>query len=216
MQAAEEPPARAVAAEQTEAFFDRHLASAVLVILRGAGMHRTVELCLRAWDAGVELVEIPVQSKEDLASLIAALGVAGDRPIGAGTIVSHELLDQVAQAGAAFTVAPGWDPEIAADSLERGLPHLPGVATASEIHAAGRAGLRWLKMFPATSLGATWVRAMLAPFPDVRLVATGGITVANAWEFLGAGCRAVALGSSFAAAPLSAVHELTTAMRHDS
>ena len=83
-------------------------------------------------------------------------------------------------------------------SLDAGLPTLPGVATASDIQRCARLGLGWLKAFPATTLGPGWIAAMRGPFPDVRFVATGGVTVANAAGFLSAGARAVALGSALA------------------
>ena len=199
----------ALSAEAAAEFFDAHLAARVMVILRGTGA-RTVELCQRAWAAGVELVEVPVQNVGDLAALRAAVAAGADRGrlVGAGTVVDVELVDVVARAGAAFTVAPGLDPAIVAASLTRGLPHLPGVATPTEVHTAQRLGLPWQKAFPACVLGPAWVRALRGPFPDVRFVATGGIDVGNAQDFLDAGCRAVSLGSSFADSPTGAVRAL--------
>jgi 2-dehydro-3-deoxyphosphogluconate aldolase/(4S)-4-hydroxy-2-oxoglutarate aldolase len=76
------------------------------------------------------------------------------------------------------------------------MPHLPGVATASEIQRALAAGFVWLKAFPATALGPAWFRAMRGPFPTVRLVATGGIDAHNAQEYLSAGALVVAVGSA--------------------
>ncbi len=199
----------AITAETATEFFTAHLTRRVMVILRGTGAG-TVELCERAWSAGVELVEVPVQSETDLAALRAAVtaGAGAGRLVGAGTIVTADLVDAVAAAGAAFTVAPGLDPVIAAASWARGLPHLPGVATPTDVHTALRLGLPWQKAFPASVLGPAWIRAVLGPFPEVRFVATGGIKVTNARDFLDAGCRAVSLGASFADAPVDAVRSL--------
>jgi 2-dehydro-3-deoxyphosphogluconate aldolase/(4S)-4-hydroxy-2-oxoglutarate aldolase len=193
-------------------FFDARLSGRVMVILRGTGA-ATVGLCEQAWSAGVELVEVPVQSDNDLVALRAAVAAGANigRPVGAGTIVTADLLEAVAEAGAAFTVAPGLDPLVAASSLARGLPHLPGVATATDVHNAQRLDLPWQKAFPASVLGPAWIRALLGPFPAVRFVATGGIDVDNARDFLDAGCRAVSLGSSFADAPIEAVRSLVAA-----
>ncbi len=194
-----------------EDFFDRHLAgSGVLVILRGFGPDRTVELCQRAWRLGVELVEIPIQSDDDLAALerAAAEGRRTGRIVGAGTVTTPRLVAEAAGAGARFTVAPGLDPEVAVASVDRGLPHLPGVATASEVHHAARLGIRWQKMFPAAQLGADWIAAMHGPFPHVRFVATGGIDPAGAAAFRRRGAAAVALGSSFADAADDAITAL--------
>jgi 2-dehydro-3-deoxyphosphogluconate aldolase/(4S)-4-hydroxy-2-oxoglutarate aldolase len=75
---------------------------------------------------------------------------------------------------------------------------VPGVATPSEVHGATALGCRWLKAFPAVSLGPSWFSAVRGPFPDVRFVATGGITPATARSFLEAGAAAVGIGSAVA------------------
>jgi Entner-Doudoroff aldolase len=182
-------------------FFADHLRRArVMVILRGHGTERTVELCRRAWELGVDLVEIPVQGEGDLDALRAAVaaGQNAGRLVGAGTVTSPDLVDRAAAAGAVFTVAPGLDEQVLATSRAAGLPHLPGVATATEIHRALGLGLVWLKAFPALALGPSWFAAMRGPFPQVHLVATGGVDPANAPTFLDAGAAAVSLGTAFA------------------
>jgi len=196
-----------------EQFFAEHVGRCrVLAILRGYGAG-TVELCERAWAAGVGLVEVPVQSAADLDALLAAVraGRERGRPVGAGTVTSEALVAEVAAAGAAFTVAPGLDADVLHASQAAGLPHLPGVATASEVHRALRLGAVWLKAFPAVALGPEWFAAMRQPFPQARFVATGGVTPANATAFLDAGAAAVSLGSAFADADPAVLRRLVTA-----
>ncbi|MFY1692751.1 bifunctional 4-hydroxy-2-oxoglutarate aldolase/2-dehydro-3-deoxy-phosphogluconate aldolase [Plantactinospora sp. WMMB782] len=170
----------------------------VMAILRGFAPDRTVELCRRAWDAGIDVVEVPVQSPDALPSLHAAIaaGRERDRPVGAGTVTTPEQVATVYDAGVAFTVAPGYDPEVAAECVRLGLPHLPGVATSSEVNQALRTGHDWLKAFPASELGTGWLRAQRGPFPTVKFVATGGVDAENAADFLAAGARVVAVGSA--------------------
>ncbi len=185
--------------EELNDWFDTSFASQrMMAILRGFDAARTVELAGRAWDLGLDCVEVPIQTSEAVASLRATVqaGRERDRHVGAGTVTT---LDQVSvAAGAAFTVAPGLDAEVARASIDCGLPHLPGVATASEVQQAARQGLQWLKVFPASVLGPEWFSAMAGPFPQVPLVATGGITAANAADYLSAGARVVAVGSALA------------------
>ncbi|WP_329041279.1 bifunctional 4-hydroxy-2-oxoglutarate aldolase/2-dehydro-3-deoxy-phosphogluconate aldolase [Streptomyces sp. NBC_00178] len=171
----------------------------VMGIFRGASPRETVRLCHAAWDAGVTAVEVPVQTEEAFASLAAAVAAGRERgrTVGAGTVRFPEQLRRAVDTGARFTVAPGLDLGIVRLSGEIGVPHLPGVATSTDIDTALKAGLTWLKAFPASVLGAEWVRAQLAPFPEARFVATGGMGASNARDFLGAGCRAVAIGSAF-------------------
>jgi Entner-Doudoroff aldolase len=172
----------------------------VMAILRGFGVQESVALCHRAWDLGIELVEIPIQTPTAVQALRAAARAAAERGaiVGAGTVVSTGLVDTALRAGAAFTVAPGLDPQVLAASRDAGLPHLPGVGTASEVHRALGLGVGWLKAFPAEQLGATWPRALHGPFPEARFVATGGVTPANAQEYLDGGASIVALGSALA------------------
>jgi Entner-Doudoroff aldolase len=146
----------------------------------------------------VRLVEVPVRSDADLAALreVAAAGAARGLPVGAGTVLRPEQVAPARAAGAAFTVSPGVDAEVIAASLAAGLATLPGVATPSDVQRCQRLGLSWLKVFPAAALGAGWIRAVLAPYPGARFVATGGVTLDNAASFLDAGAAAVSLGSA--------------------
>ena len=184
----------------TDEYFTRIFAAVpVMGIFRRQGLARTLELAETAWTVGVRIMEVPVMGAEDLPVLRAVVeaGRARGFDVGAGTIISADQLDAVAEAGAAFTVAPGLDPEVAAASKAHGLPHIPGVATGSEIQAALKLGLTWLKAFPAERLGPAWIRHQSGPLPQVRFVATGGVTPETAGDFLAAGCRVVALGSAF-------------------
>jgi 2-dehydro-3-deoxyphosphogluconate aldolase/(4S)-4-hydroxy-2-oxoglutarate aldolase len=172
----------------------------VLAILRGMPVDTTVELAERAWDLGVTAVEVPARDALGLEALRATVRAGAERghPVGAGTVITPEQVRDVAGAGAAFTVAPGFDPEVMAASEAAGMPHLPGVATPSDIQGVLRAGGRWVKAFPATSLGTAWFRAVRGPFPELRIVATGGMDARNAREYLDAGARMVAVGSALA------------------
>lgn len=195
----------------TDDFFgDRLPGTRVLAILRGYEQDRALQLCRQAWGLGIDLVEIPVQSPADLETLrnAAAFGASAGHPVGAGTVTSPELVAAVAAAGAVFTVAPGLDERVAAASRAAGLPHLPGVGTATEVHRALQLGFTWQKAFPAAALGTSWISSMLGPFPQVHLVATGGINLDNAGDFLAAGAAAVSLGSAFASADTDEVRRL--------
>jgi 2-dehydro-3-deoxygluconokinase len=179
--------------------FDGLLAGRPLMaIFRGLGVDRSLALARRAWDLGIDVVELPIQSDEDVEALAAVVAAAraDGRSVGAGTVVSARHVELAASAGAAFTVSPGFDPDVVRASIAAGLPPLPGVATASEVQAATALGLTWLKAFPASLLGPAWFRAMAGPFPGARFVATGGMDATNAGAFLDAGVRTVAVGSA--------------------
>jgi 2-dehydro-3-deoxyphosphogluconate aldolase/(4S)-4-hydroxy-2-oxoglutarate aldolase len=178
-----------------DALFGEHR---VMVVLRGLPPGETVELARLAWDVGVELVEVPIGTPGQVPALAATVqaGAERGRTVGAGTVLTIGHVRAAAGAGARYTVAPGFDPDVLAASLAAGLPHLPGAATASEVQHARAAGCRWVKVFPAGVLGPDWFRAMRGPFPDAGFVATGGITAARAGEYLAAGAHMVALGAA--------------------
>jgi 2-dehydro-3-deoxyphosphogluconate aldolase/(4S)-4-hydroxy-2-oxoglutarate aldolase len=191
----------------------------LMAILRGFDPDRTVEVSRRAWEVGIRLVEVPVQSAAAVEALSAAVEAGAERGavVGAGTVTTVERVRRAAAAGARFTVAPGFCREVAEASLEAGLPHLPGVATASEIQQAEALGLTWLKAFPAAELGSSWIRAMHGPFPEARFVATGGMNQTNTQEFLAAGASAVSLGSALSdAEQFARLPELIAAVRESS
>lgn len=178
-----------------ETIFSR---SPVMAILRGYAASRTLELAHTAWDLGIVCVEVPVQSPEAVEALAAVVRAAVGRDVvtGAGTVTTTDRVDSARAAGAQFTVAPGFDQEVSRASLAAGMPHLPGVATASEVERALAGGHIWLKAFPASLLTPAWLTAMSGPFPEARFVCTGGIDSSNAQTFLDAGARGVAVGSA--------------------
>ncbi|PKI91104.1 2-dehydro-3-deoxyphosphogluconate aldolase [Actinomycetales bacterium SN12] len=170
----------------------------LMAILRGMGVERTLATATRAWDLGITAVEVPVQTPTDIEALRVVAEAARERglTVGAGTVVTLEHVRQAADAGAAFTVSPGFDVDVVRASHEAGLPALPGVATATEVQRALAEGLTWLKAFPASLLGTGWFPAMRGPFPQARFVATGGMDSGNARSYLDAGVRVVAVGSA--------------------
>lgn len=172
----------------------------VMAILRGLPPAETVALAETAWDGGVELVEVPIGRPGQEKALAAAVeaGAKRGREVGAGTVVSHEHVVRARDAGAAYTVAPGLDVNVLKASESAGMPHLPGVSTASELQLAASHGCRWVKVFPASALGPAWFKAMGGPFPDMRFVATGGVSVDEVDAYLSAGASVIGIGSALA------------------
>lgn len=150
-------------------------------------------------DGGIQAFELTLNEPETTA--LAALAVAArhaidsSMSIGAGTVLSIESAQRAIDAGATFLVAPHLDPEVVSWAATRGVPMFPGAATPTEVLAAWRAGAAAVKVFPASSLGPSFVRELRGPFPDIPLQPTGGITLENAADFIAAGAIAVGVGS---------------------
>lgn len=171
--------------------------SPVMVIIRGVSPDEAVANAEKAWAAGVRLVEVTVESENGLRALEAVVrAAAGRHTVGAGTVTTPQRLDAAVAAGARFGVAPGLDTDTVHAAERAGVPFLPGVATPTEAGQALRIGLTTVKAFPASSLGAPWVSALSGPYPELRVVATGGVSSVNAGSFLEAGALGLGVGQS--------------------
>ncbi|WP_405813901.1 bifunctional 4-hydroxy-2-oxoglutarate aldolase/2-dehydro-3-deoxy-phosphogluconate aldolase [Streptomyces sp. NBC_01390] len=108
--------------------------------------------------------------------VLREMAAHGGLTVGAGTVLTPEQAERAVQAGARFVVSPGYDEEVVAKCRELGVPVVPGIATATELMRALRAGLDTVKLFPAEALGGlATLLALGAPFPQTRFVPTGGI-----------------------------------------
>ena len=133
---------------------------------------------------GLACAEVTLRTPASL-EVVATLARRNDILVGAGTILDIEQVDEAIDAGAHFLVSPGFDPRVVEHALSRGIAFLPGVATASEVQAARRMGLSHLKFFPAIPAGGLSVLGALhGPFPAVRFMPTGGITLTSLDGFL--------------------------------
>jgi 2-dehydro-3-deoxyphosphogluconate aldolase/(4S)-4-hydroxy-2-oxoglutarate aldolase len=170
----------------------------LVAILRNVPADEAIRLARAVWDSGLGVVEIPIQTPAAVPVLAAVAAAAAEQgqPCGAGTVTTIERVRAAREAGASFTVAPGLDLQVLTASIVAGLPHLPGVATATEVQVALKAGCEWVKVFPADSLGPGWLRDMHGPFPGLRMVATGGISATNCAAYLDAGAAAVGVGGT--------------------
>lgn len=123
--------------------------------------------------------------------------------VGAGTVTTREHIDAAIAAGGQFIVTPGFDPELVTYAKERHIPIFPGCTTPTDYHAALKFGLELLKFFPAEqSGGLAKIKAMSAPFPQFKVMPTGGISLKNLKEYLSAPVIAACGGSYMVTADL--------------
>jgi 2-dehydro-3-deoxyphosphogluconate aldolase/(4S)-4-hydroxy-2-oxoglutarate aldolase len=154
-----------------------------VIVLEDAGMAQDVAAALAA--GGIRAGEITLRTDAGLEAIRAIAGNP-DFVVGAGTVLTPEDVDRCVDAGAEFIVSPGFDDDVVARAHERGVVALPGVATATEIQRAMRAGLQEMKFFPADKLGGlATIAALAGPFRHVRFLPSGGVNPTNAAEYLG-------------------------------
>lgn len=116
--------------------------------------------------------------------------------LGSGTVTAPEQAAAMIDAGAEFVVSPSFHPDVVKVTKDRGKVSIPGGLTPTEVITAWRAGADYVKVFPCSAMGgASYLRALLAPFPELKLIPTGGVTLETATEFLKAGARALGVGT---------------------
>lgn len=138
-------------------------------------------------DAGLPVLEVTLRTPAGLDAIRAIRAEFPDFTVGAGTLVTPAMVQDAADAGALFGVAPGFSPALSNAATDAGLPFIPGAVTATEILSAVEAGHRFLKFFPAEqSGGVAAIAAFSAPFAslNLRFMPTGGIRPAGLAAYL--------------------------------
>jgi 2-dehydro-3-deoxyphosphogluconate aldolase/(4S)-4-hydroxy-2-oxoglutarate aldolase len=147
--------------------------------------------------AGIRLVEITM----DTASAVEILrslqsGVPSDALLGAGTVTDVARAEAALAAGAAFLVTPNLNLEVIRLARTHGVPIMPGAMTPTEIWNAAAAGADYVKVFPASTLGPGFFREIRGPFAHIPLMATGGVNLDNARDFVAFGVDALGVGGA--------------------
>ena len=172
--------------------------SPVMPVVTLADADDAVPMARALLAGGINVVEVTLRTAAGMDSIRAIAAELPEMMVGAGTVLRASDADGAIMAGARFLVSPGLTPDLLADAAQRGLPYLPGVASASEVMMALEHGFDVLKIFPAAALGVTTIQALAGPFPQVRFCANGGMTIATAPEFL-ALANVLAVGATWIA-----------------
>lgn len=148
-------------------------------------------------DGGIPVAEITFRTACAAEAIRRGVESFPDMVIGAGTVISEAQARAAVAAGAQFIVSPGLSATVAAVCAEAGIPYLPGCVTPTEIMQALELGITTVKFFPANVYGGlAAIKALAAPFPQVKFLPTGGVGLSNIREFLDAPMIA-AIGGSF-------------------
>ena len=180
---------------------DRMLAAdapPIMAILRGVKPEEAVAIAAALVDAGIRLIEVPLNSPDPFASIRRLQEAFGPVAcIGAGTVVTAESVEALAATGATLMVSPNTDPALIALACARGLQPMPGFLTPSEACAAIAAGATRLKLFPASAFAPAYLRALREVIPrDIAIWAVGGTAAGNLRDWLEAGAQGVGVGSA--------------------
>jgi 2-dehydro-3-deoxyphosphogluconate aldolase/(4S)-4-hydroxy-2-oxoglutarate aldolase len=175
----------------------------LIVIVRGVKTEDLIPFADAVYEGGVRLLEITYSATgaipdEQTASQIKMLkDHFGDKMnIGAGTVIRENQVELTAKAGGEFIISPDTNPDLIKKTNELGLVSIPGALTPTEIQCASVAGADFVKLFPVSTFGPEYIKAVSAPLSHVRLLAVGGVTDENIGEYLKAGACGFGIGSS--------------------
>ncbi|MHA6483320.1 bifunctional 4-hydroxy-2-oxoglutarate aldolase/2-dehydro-3-deoxy-phosphogluconate aldolase [Paenibacillus sp. strain BS8-2] len=170
--------------------------SKVVAILRHVPLEGLPRVMEALYEGGVRVAEITLNSAGALDGIrVIRKAYEGKMAIGAGTVVTAENVIQAIEAGAEFLISPHMDEHLIELALSRSSIPIPGALTPTEIVRATAAGAPFVKLFPCTTFGPGYMKELLAPLNNVKLIAVGGITPKLAGDYIRAGAIAVGAGS---------------------
>ena len=177
----------------------------LVTVLRGIPAESLTNVLDALYDGGIRLTEITYDSlgavsDEETARRIALAikHTEGRMLIGAGTVITKRQLELTESVGGRFIISPNTDPAIISDTKRRGLVSIPGAMTVSEIVTAMQAGADYVKLFPVHNLGVEFVRHVMSPLNNAKLLAVAGVTPEKMKSYLDAGCVGFGVGSAIA------------------
>jgi len=180
----------------------------VIPVLTLEGPETAVPLARALVEGGLAVLEITLRTDAALDAARAIMAEVEDAVVGIGTVLTPAQMRAGRRAGARFAVSPGTSPRLLAAAAEEEMPYLPGVASASEIQALLERGYDQLKFFPAEALGGVAaLKALAAPFRQVRFCPTGGIDAQKARDYLALEAVPAVGGSWVAPAALIAARD---------
>lgn len=170
----------------------------IIAILRGITPPEAVAAVEALIDAGLSNIEVPLNSPDPFASIKAMADAFGDHAlIGAGTVLSVEDVNRVAQSGGKLIVSPNVDPRVIVATKTAGLQSWPGVMTPTECFAALKNGADGLKIFPGSLLGPDGLKAIRAVLPKgTQVYAVGGAGPENFAQWFAASADGFGIGSA--------------------
>ena len=175
----------------------------LIAILRGIPSEKLLQVAQALYDGGIRMLEVTYSAggavpDEETAANIGKLAehFEGRMHIGAGTVLTAKQVQLTKEAGGTFIISPNVKREVIKETVKLGLVSMPGVFTPSEACDAVDFGADFVKLFPVTNMGSSYVKAIKAPLSHIKFLAVGGIDETNMQEYLDAGVSGFGIGSN--------------------
>ncbi len=169
----------------------------IVAIIRANSSNELIEAAVAIQTGGVDVIEITMTTPDALQVIGEVSARLGNAVlIGVGSVLDAETARAAMLAGAEFVVSPVTKPDIIEICNRYGKAVIPGAFTPTEILYAWETGADYVKVFPSSGVGPSYIKDIKAPLPQIPLIPTGGINVNNAAEFLKAGASALGVGSA--------------------
>ncbi|MCF2587057.1 bifunctional 4-hydroxy-2-oxoglutarate aldolase/2-dehydro-3-deoxy-phosphogluconate aldolase [Brevibacterium sp. UCMA 11752] len=167
----------------------------IIAVLRGRDSSQYEGVIETLIDSGVNGIELTMTTPGTLDALPALQKrFADDACIGVGTVVKEEAARKAIDMGAEYLVAPNLKSDVVSVAVDAAVPMLPGVLTPSEVQQALDLGVQTVKIFPAQTVGAGYLKHLRGPFPELQAIPSGGVDLDTARAWLSAGAPAVSVG----------------------
>lgn len=175
----------------------------LIAILRGIPSEKLVAVAQALYDGGIRLLEVTYSANGAVTDVETAANIqrlaehfAGRMHIGAGTVLTTKQVQLTKEAGGTFIISPNVKKAVIEETVAQGLVSIPGVFTPSEACDAVEYGAHFVKLFPVTNMGSSYVKAIKAPLSHIKFLAVGGIDETNMQEYLDAGVCGFGIGSN--------------------
>ncbi|MCB0324404.1 MAG: bifunctional 4-hydroxy-2-oxoglutarate aldolase/2-dehydro-3-deoxy-phosphogluconate aldolase [Bdellovibrionales bacterium] len=168
----------------------------IVAILRGFAFDETRALVAACREAGILNFEVTMNTVGAPSQIEALAKDHADCNIGAGTVCTLDELSAATGAGATFIITPGLFPEVVARAKQQAMAVFPGAFTPTEVYQAWELGADIVKLFPASVLGADYLKDLRGPFPQIKLMPTGGVSSENLEAYRRAGACAFGVGGT--------------------
>ena len=178
-------------------------ACGIVAIIRANSSNELIDAAAAIQAGGVDVIEITMTTPDALRVISEVSTQLGDAVlVGVGSVLDAETARAAMLAGAEFVVSPVTKSDVIEICNRYGKVVIPGAFTPTEILAAWETGADYVKVFPSSGVGPSYIKDIKAPLPQIPLIPTGGINAENAAEFINAGASALGVGSALVSSSL--------------